>query len=659
MVNPRKLLWLPSALLVGALGPAWMIAGGLVSCDSTAKFYLPDRQFQDLQVISAFPARIDNDRVVRVCGVPLDGEDALEPNGVEVMVNLMSTEIRSKKSCENDSDLSIKEGEMIDLTRVTTNAQEPTVAASNFRLTLDCPPQAHVPGGGDACSNAESMTAVAVRYAQVTKRCDPSDVNTRLNVAVVVDDSGSTSGLVDRNAPYYEEPDFDISYPDPISKTQESDPYDIRLMAASEFIDSLTLGHDRTIAYSFGEKNNVNVACSNGATCSDGPRNGLMCLFSEDCSGGECIPDASGESNYFSTWPISGPHPSREAGCFGSHAENRKYIELGLELMKNNGGGRAPLWQAVYQAYDFFQRSPSQGGGKVNAPRAIVVLTDGPDTCTYSDDFNFRDLTWSGTGLPYCRIQCTESEYDFLKLRNLLWTGDNNGDGVQDYDKPRNQCASGENHGNACTTDTDCPDSFCHRVWPVPIHVVQFQSPAHLNPDARLQEIACRSGGTFQFLNSEQYDKSKASDYNQIAVAMARVRHTLAGSWRAGFLLPDLATQAPLGQMVALEGAVQFTSAKLPSLTALTAQSGGAGQFARMVAADGRLLMRRACKDHADCGGTGPCGKNHCNDAGICVPAVAPDNLPCGDPKDEASWVASRCCGGVCASGTCDTFCGQ
>jgi hypothetical protein len=618
------------------------------------------RELVDLEAVTAFPARIDGQRMVRVCGEPLPGEEALQPNGVELTLNLMGTAFQQPTACEVDSDLSVHEGDRIDFQTVTATGAKATLTADEVQLTLACEARPHVPGDPSPCpETAQQIPGAALHYAGWTGRCDAEDMTTRLNVAVLVDDSGSISGLVDRNPPYLEEPDVDIEYPMPITKAHESDPYDARLVAAWQFVDSLTLGHDRTIAYSFGEKNNVNVACSNGATCSDGPRNGLMCLFSEDCSGGECIPDASGESNYFSTWPISGPHPSREAGCFGSHAENRKYIELGLELMKNNGGGRAPLWQAVYQAYDFFQRSPSQGGGKVNAPRAIVVLTDGPDTCTYSDDFNFRDLTWSGTGLPYCRIQCTESEYDFLKLRNLLWTGDNNGDGVQDYDKPRNQCASGENHGNACTTDTDCPDSFCHRVWPVPIHVVQFQSPAHLNPDARLQEIACRSGGTFQFLNSEQYDKSKASDYNQIAVAMARVRHTLAGSWRAGFLLPDLATQAPLGQMVALEGAVQFTSAKLPSLTALTAQSGGAGQFARMVAADGRLLMRRACKDHADCGGTGPCGKNHCNDAGICVPAVAPDNLPCGDPKDEASWVASRCCGGVCASGTCDTFCGQ
>jgi hypothetical protein len=659
MVNPRKLLWLPSALLVGALGPAWMIAGGLVSCDSTAKFYLPDRQFQDLQVISAFPARIDNDRVVRVCGVPLDGEDALEPNGVEIMVNLMSTEIRSKKSCAYDSDLSVKEGEMIDLTRVTTNAQEPTVAASNFRLTLDCPPQAHVPGGGQACENAESMTAVAVRYAEVTKRCDEGDVNTRLNVAVVVDDSGSTSGLVDRNEPYYEEPDFDISYPDPISKTQESDPYDIRLMAASEFIDSLTLGHDRTIAYSFGEKNNIDVACSNGATCTGGNRNGLTCLFPQDCPGGDCDADASGDSNVFTTLPISGPG-SREAKCFGAQSTNRKYIELGLAFMKNNGGGRAPLWQAMYKAYSFFQTSPSEGGGKASGPygaRAIVVLTDGPDTCTYSDDFNYVDLTPTGGGLPMCRTKCTESEYDFLKLRNLMWSGDNNGDGQAEYDRPRNQCADGDRRGEGCSNDVQCPGSYCTLVWPVQVHIVQFQSPAHLKADARLQEIACRTGGSYQFLNTEQFNKEKADEYAPMKLAMARVRNALSGSWRPAFKLSALAEQLPPGQMTALQGSVKLESGGFTSLKNVYSSETGNWRFGKSGSADQRLLLRRACKNSEDCGGSEACGTNHCNEAGLCEAMAAPDNMPCGDPADEANFVSKRCCNGTCQQGICATVC--
>ncbi len=57
----RKRLWLPSTLVAGSMAVMWVMVGGVVSCDSTAKFSLPDRKFTDVQVVSAFPVRIEDD----------------------------------------------------------------------------------------------------------------------------------------------------------------------------------------------------------------------------------------------------------------------------------------------------------------------------------------------------------------------------------------------------------------------------------------------------------------------------------------------------------------------------------------------------------------------------------------------------------------------
>ena len=116
MVHQRRVLWLPSTVIGSSLGLTWLLTGGLASCDSTAKFSLSDVKFQAVQVVSAFPAYIGDDHsVVRVCGAKVRDEDPdpPKPNGLELVVNLLSTK-PEKAACADDKDLSIKDNELVE-----------------------------------------------------------------------------------------------------------------------------------------------------------------------------------------------------------------------------------------------------------------------------------------------------------------------------------------------------------------------------------------------------------------------------------------------------------------------------------------------------------------------------------------------------------------
>lgn len=243
--------------------------------------------------------------------------------------------------------------------------------------------------------------------------------------------------------------------------------------------------------------------------------------------------------------------------------------------------------------------------------RHIVLLTDGPDTCTYSDLFQFVDPKVGQGGA--CRKPCANSTTDYQAVLKVL-------------------------------TDPQ---------FPVRVHVIQLQSKPHPMPDAFLQDIACRSEGTYQFINSldlNQKDPSAMQDAMSRAVAM--VRFSLSGNWRVGFLDDHIANGAVTpGVMTAMRGRMTMWSKDFTSLDEVF-MSEKEWMFEQIDPRDRRMILHVACSTDAECGGSGPCAPYHCSAAGECVAAAAPDLLPCGADGQ------GKCCGGVCqADGICKGVC--
>ena len=569
----------------------------------------PDTKFFQVQAVTAFPAAIADDgkSMTRVCGAPLDGESVPAANGFEMTVNLASTDLW-RPNCPGERDLAVKEGDYIELTPVTASSKEPTIEASDFTMQVDCLDERAA--GTPECKGPATapIVASAVSYKALSKRCDKDDAATFVNVALVIDHSGSTSGLVDADTKLEESPDTVVSAS---AKETASDFYNARTSAAMAFIDNLN-SFDRMIAYYFDERVGVCVAVSDAFVCSD---SGKKCKGKSDTT--TCGPDHVCKAD----WTLESDTykdlscEAQQAKAFGSMNPEKPYrrdLEAGIDLKARlQGEGRAPIWLAVDTAATFLASQAAIA--KDN--KHVVLVTDGPDTCTESENyFNYKDL--SGTK-AICRTPCKVATVQYKDLLRKL----------RDLDK----------QGNHVTVD-----------------IVQFQSVAkeYNAPDARMMELACRTGGTYQFINSADFNRSDPTPWTKaLSQALFRVRNSLAGSWRVGFKHAALANGGlRTGKMHAIRGSLSFANAKFPSLASTYeysdtwrfGYSGGATE-------DRRLLFRKACTTAADCGGTDACGAKHCTEAGLCEDAVTRDGIPCG--------AGMRCCGGVCGAGECKAAC--
>ena len=561
-------------------------------------FSLPDRKFTDVQVVTAFPVHIEAGKASRVCGAALAGEPALSPNGVELTLNLVGSELTSP-SCDGDPDLSVKAGEMIELAAITAEGSKPTVGPNNLPITIDCvDPHGPVPMGGvTGCqtpvSNA-NLSADVVRYQNIVDRCDDKDPETRLNLAILVDHSGSISGFVDKDT-LLEDQAGDIDQPEMLEPSDQSH---ARIRATERLIDSLN-AQDRAIAYYFDEKVGAAVAASDQLACEGGTRDGKRCVADGDCPEGVGCFRGSGDP----AMPVLDTFLDKtlseaEADAFGSTKKSRTFLKAALDFkVKYDGDGRAPLWHGVQTAYNFLKK-----GSLASAKgRHIVVITDGPDTCKHSDDFAYSN------GAGKCRIPCGSADADFAAVLKLMHS-----------DK-----------------------------YPVHVHFIQFQAQAqeYRKPDPRMMEVACRSGGTYQFINSQEMNTSSSEFSNALTRAALRVRYALSGSWRVSFGLPYFGKDKALkpGTLWAIRGRMSFKNKLFPSVDPIYA-SQSAWRFGIDTGnQDRRLLLRTACTQHSDCGGNGDCGANHCADCGVCAADPAPDRRPCNGG-------AGVCCGAACDS---------
>lgn len=583
----------------GALAIAAIAATALPSCDSTAKFSLPDRKFIDLQVVTTFPAHIAADgTLTRVCGVPLENEVELAANGVELDLNFVSTELK-KPLCATDRDQSIKEGELIELYRVKTDGEKPTVGINNFKVSVGClEPRGPINTAG-SCSTGikgEGLTPSSVEYKRLAPRCSPSKEESRMNVALLMDHSGSVSGFVDKDT-FKEDNGAKLNAADPLVP---SDKQNSRIQAAERLIDSLN-DRDRLIGYYFNEKLGVSVAADDNLSCVGGPKNGKTCISDKDCNCGSlagcgCFTGGAPDGDTFESMSLS----DQQQKAFGSNAGSRQYLRAALESkVKYSGEGRSNLWDAIDTAYAHLKAQ------KVGGPRHIVVVTDGPETCMNSEEF-----VYVGSDQK-CRIPCLSANQSFIGLRKRMHTDE----------------------------------------YPVVLHFLHFQSIGYKQPSAKMQELACRTGGTYQFVNTQEMNLSDAQAISGALIrAIKRIRYTLSGSWRVGLALNPIADPnlVKTGKMFSGDGFIKFENSNFPSLDTVYASSTSWKFGVESGNEDRRVLFRKGCKTAADCGGTDECGQNHCTEDGLCVSTNAPDKLPCGGGNGQV------CCKGVCSKDCTD-----
>lgn len=322
---------------------ATLLAGAtLAGCDSTATIYVTSAQFSQLQIVGSYPGRKQaNGSWERMCGT--GAADGLITNVV-----FQSTQRRDQSSSNADLDLSIRPLDVIQ-TRVVDGSSADDINLSNpgnMRLDLGCINPASSTG---SCTGAVASATLD----RVTYEANTPDRSASHNVMVLIDQSGSITGLV-QDETYKEARDVPQLPPNFLEVA--SDRNNLRLSVAKRLLRTLN-ADDRPGVLAFGEQNGLSVPCSLS------------------------VQDVQTDLN----------------ACFG--ARNRDIwfdANKGIDGLAGKTGGRSNLWLGVKTAYDFLR-------GKNDRQRSnhIIVLTDGPDTC-------------AGESRASCQTPCTSADFAAL-----------------------------------------------------------------------------------------------------------------------------------------------------------------------------------------------------------------------------------------------------
>ncbi len=329
-VRSRFAAALVGCLAATAAGPA---------CDTNARFNPNRTVFQDLVVVSAYPAVQQNGQLVRQCAMdPAVGGD---PDGFLVNFVMVSSPRKGRPGSSDslDADNSIRPGDIINTVEVLGSRSDAIkVNQQTLDFTIDC-----IDGLPDAspgtCMADTTLSASGIAYQPFAKSRSAAHSSGH-NIVFLVDHTASIRGLVKESDLKEGTPGtFD---PEPNFSQVASDYTHRRIAVVEEFINKLNPS-DRFGVLAFGEgigsgADNMTTACS--------------------------MPEVEGL-------------PWNEAldMCFGR--SNQKIWTDGLEALRNSSsGGRSNLWYAVNQAYGYLTQKRD-----LNRTNHIVILTDGPDTC--------------------------------------------------------------------------------------------------------------------------------------------------------------------------------------------------------------------------------------------------------------------------------------
>jgi Mg-chelatase subunit ChlD len=285
--------------------------------------------------------------------------------------------------------------------------------------------------------------------------------------------------------------------------------------------------------------------------------------------------------------------------CFG--AANDEIWIRGVNELQGGVAGRSTLWDALDKAYGWLKNR-----NQLKRTNHILVITDGPDTCE------------SGENFGSCQAPCPSA----VGYQTLL---------------------------DRLAADVGTPN-----VPQIHIHFVQFESLGYPGRDPRQMDVACRSGGLYQHINSNELSKFNETAF-QLALrdAVSSVRLSLMGYWRVAVGAPVFGSNSgfpggvPMGSGYGLGG--QLTVKEGSRLVARDEPfffGSGQGQW------DTRLSVRKACGTKVDCGAEAAAPSD-------CTVICSQETLTCpnGDAgvslPDTVSCLESTgiCCGGVCEQG--------
>ena len=553
--NYRALV--PTSLILAAMGLA-----PLGSCDKTATFFPDIRRFEGLQVVSGYPGRKVNGQWERQCGVgPVDG----------LITNVM---MRGGRFTDDDveQDLSIQPGDVIEGRTVNGGLVDDINLSNpgNFGFDINCID----PVGGAVTSECQgAVPSAQLETTEWVGRNDNRDDGH--NIMILIDQSGSVGGLVDRNDNNRENKFSEI---DEIADfgAVRSDPHNLRLASVRRFIRLLNR-NDRVGVLAFGEE-----ATEDAVPCSE--------------AGGLGINGALD-------------------ACFGKANLDIWLSSNGIDKLSGNAQGRSNMWDRVNLAYTYLENLDDR-----RRSNHIIVVSDGPDTC-------------SGENLADCQAECSTVDAQDILAR------------VRQQNTP-----------NAVQ---------------IALHFVQFEALGYPGRDARQVELACESGGHYQYVNSINFPREQAPPMQAaLDTALTNLRFTLGGHWAFAAAVPayqrngPVETGTPPGKMYATSGAITVRASSNMLATDRPFPYGlGVGLDASEAPQwDRRPTFRKPCGGPTDCNAAadaesactiicseetmicanGAVGVSR-NDTARCTTAGGLDGFCCNDQCQTSGSVCASC----------------
>lgn len=262
-------------------------------------------------------------------------------DGVALDLVLVSTQ-RSRGASGPDPDLGIRPADVINWRVVGLGEPDDADVAGGVSVAIDA--FTSLPSAGMGSTTSPDLGAPEIRFVENT-----ASRGVGQDVIVLIDQSGSVSGLVDAERGYREAPLGDF-VPPPNFGDLASDRANLRLSAARRLMRMLD-ERDRVGVVAFGEGVGLSAPCS--------------------LAQGDVEADL--------------------AACFGANLDVWLATN-GMDSLVGQASGRSNLWQAVGLAVDWLG---ARGAEAPERGRHVVVFTDGPDTC-------------SGEALGDCQAPCSD-----------------------------------------------------------------------------------------------------------------------------------------------------------------------------------------------------------------------------------------------------------
>jgi len=567
----------------------------------------------------------------------------MDPDAVLLHITLMGNQETMSADGVKDKDLSIRPGDMVqlapdssfvaDTVRLAIATEGGTVRREDFVQNIACMEKFDELNSTDPsiCDGAPPATGKHPSWLGYLSDFEADEEDGyyqrnfmdkgKIGVAVLVDQSGSMKGLVDKHTS--KEVDFkegQVLWNQPDWEPDGSDPKSQHITAIDHFLLELNR-YERSIVFQYG-----------GAT---GQKPELVCWIPEPKE----LPNLEDKYRYC--------YSDNRGLILDAHPE-LAHKSSELAKLVNGGEGRTPLWEAVLEAYDFMTWADD------TESRHVVVVGDGPDTC-HPDSPDFMPLVQHDVGggnIEYVKQEaCSSVGYEEVRDRILA--------------------------------DRMILDNQDNRVVPdVHIHFVQFQAPGYLERDPRQQELACLTGGHYLFVNSDSIpneDEDAPPEeanpitgkylYPALDSALMKVRYALAGTWALAIDLPGL-PQRPRGSQMALKGDIKLpvdsTGCSNPpcGITSkdMIVNLGfgliGTQYESQLAQVDIRPVFRHACSIVDDCAWFED-SNDVCSDRTCLGTDLVCDEEPVTDGTDCTKFKAcgSDGCGGECGSCPAGSVC--